>query len=227
MYGEGYDFTPLYTPSSGDITGALPVGIQTRATNDVPYWPVQSTWTYKEVWVHPVSQWIGLMRNLEGPAVIQGKTDEPVEYKNLQSGQLTVVKPDSAGKFRILLPEGRYLVKSNSLEQICTFLPAGTYYMDLRPENAFAFEVSTAASGNGEVTLTAVVHGAGSHQLSLRTNNLAIKGPAKQIYLKSGEKTTLRWHGKIESEDEPWTAVIIPDKDISNHKELTGSTLEK
>jgi len=56
MYGEGYDFPPLYTPSSGDIVGALPVGIQTRAERDIPYWPVQSTWTYKEVWVHPVSQ---------------------------------------------------------------------------------------------------------------------------------------------------------------------------
>ena len=227
MYGEGYDFTPLYTPSSGDITGALPVGIQTHAENDAPYWPVQSTWTYKEVWVHPVSQWIGLMRDLEGPAVIQGKTNEPVEFKNLQSGLQTIVKPDSAGKFRIILPEGRYLVKSNGLEQTCTFLPAGTYDMDLRQENAFAFEVSSTTSGNGEVILTAIVHGTGSHKLSLRTNNLAIKEPAKQIYLKSGGRITLRWHGKIESEDESWVAVIIPDKNISNHKELTGFAREK
>jgi hypothetical protein len=66
-YGEGYDFPPLYTPSSGDIVGALPVGIQTRAENDIPYWPVQSTWTYKEVWVHPVSQWIGIISDLLRP----------------------------------------------------------------------------------------------------------------------------------------------------------------
>jgi hypothetical protein len=227
MYGEGYDFTPLYTPSSGDITGALPVGIQTHAENDAPYWPVQSTWTYKEVWVHPVSQWIGLMRDLEGPAVIQGKTNEPVEFKNLQSGLRTIVKPYSAGKFRIILPEGRYLVKSNGLEQTCTFLPAGTYDMDVRPENAFAFEVSSTTSGKGEVILTAIVHGTGSHKLSLRTYNLAIKEPEKLIYLKSGGRTTLRWHGKIESEDESWVAVIIPDKNISNHKELTGFAREK
>jgi hypothetical protein len=30
MWGEGYDFTPLYSPSSGEIVGSLPVGIQTR-----------------------------------------------------------------------------------------------------------------------------------------------------------------------------------------------------
>ena len=30
MYGEGYDFAPQYTPSSGNMVGSLPVGIQTR-----------------------------------------------------------------------------------------------------------------------------------------------------------------------------------------------------
>ncbi|MFT3701154.1 MAG: hypothetical protein QM802_02230 [Agriterribacter sp.] len=37
MWGEGYDFAPLYTPSSGDMVGALPVGIQTKGEADVPY----------------------------------------------------------------------------------------------------------------------------------------------------------------------------------------------
>ena len=69
MYGEGYDFPPIYTPSSGDIVGGLPVGIQTRGDSDIPYWPVQNTWTYKEIWIHPVNQWIGLMRELESLSV--------------------------------------------------------------------------------------------------------------------------------------------------------------
>jgi hypothetical protein len=227
MYGEGYDFTPLYTPSSGDIVGALPVGIETRGENDIPYWPVQSTWTYKEVWVHPVSQWIGLMRNLEGPAVVQGKTDSPVEFKNLQSGQQTIVKADSLGRFRIKLPEGRYLVKNSTMEQTCSFLPAGTYDMDLRSGKAFKFDVSETSSGNGEVTVTAIVQGNGTHQLSLKTCNLTIKEPTRQINLKSGQTITLKWHCKIQSQDEPWVAVLIPDKDIANHKELTGSVLKK
>lgn len=81
MYGEGYDFPPLYTPSSGDIVGALPVGIQTRAESDIPYWPVQSTWTYKEVWVHPVSQWIGLMRDIERPVVVQGNAANAFNFE--------------------------------------------------------------------------------------------------------------------------------------------------
>jgi hypothetical protein len=227
MFGEGYDFTPLYTPSSGDIVGALPVGIETRAENDMPYWPVQSTWTYKEVWVHPVSQWIGLMHDLEGPAIVKGKTDKPVEFKNLQSGHQTIVKADSLGNFRIMLPEGKYLVKNNNMEQISSFLPSGTYDMDLRSHKAFTFEVSSASSGNGEVTITAIVQGNGSHQFSMKTYNLTNKEPSKLVNLKSGEKITLKWHCKIESLDELWVAVLIPDKDIANHKELTGSVLKK
>jgi hypothetical protein len=178
MYGEGYDFPPLYTPSSGDIAGALPVGIQTRAESDIPYWPVQSTWTYKEVWVHPVSQWIGLMRDIVGSEVVQGKT-------------------------------------------------AGTYNPDLRFENAFDFEVSKVSSANAEVIITARIQGTGSHNFSIRTSNLIVKSPSKQVNLKSEGKITLKWHGRIESPDEPWVAVIVADNDLTNHKELIGAAWEK
>ena len=50
MYGEGYDWTPLYSVRSGQMVGALPVGIETRGMDDAPYWPTQICWTYKEVW---------------------------------------------------------------------------------------------------------------------------------------------------------------------------------
>lgn len=227
MYGEGYDFTPLYTPSSGDIVGALPVGIQTRAESDIPYWPVQSTWTYKEVWVHPVTQWIWLMRDLEGPALVKGKAEGTVEFKNLASGQLSIIKTDSIGQFNATLPEGKYEIKSNGIEQTTLLLPAGNYEMNLSPKNAFNFEVSKLSSGNGIVTITAKVNGSGSHQLTIRSNNLTIKVPTKKIELKSGEKATIKWEGKISLTDEPWVVVIVPDNNLSNKKELTGSAWEK
>jgi hypothetical protein len=81
MWGEGYDFPPLYSPSSGDMVGGLPVGIQTRGDNDVPYWPVQSTWTYKEIWVYPAAKWLGLMRDLSGPALVEGPAGTAVEFE--------------------------------------------------------------------------------------------------------------------------------------------------
>jgi hypothetical protein len=102
----------------------------------------------------------------------------------------------------------------------------GTVNPDLRPENAFNFEVSKVDSDNGEVTITARIQGNGSHNFAIRTSNLTIKRSSKQINLKSGREITLEWHGKTESIDEQWVAVIVPDHDLANHKELIGSASE-
>ncbi|MDQ3519134.1 MAG: glycoside hydrolase family 9 protein, partial [Gemmatimonadota bacterium] len=67
MYGEGYDWAQQYSVSSGDIVGSLPVGMQSRGVTDLPYWPSQNTYVYKEVWVHPSSRWLWLMEDLSRP----------------------------------------------------------------------------------------------------------------------------------------------------------------
>ena len=79
MYGEGYDWTPLYSVRSGQMVGALPVGIETKGFDDAPYWPTQICWTYKEVWSQPVGQWIWLMQDVAVPATVQrhGGPGEP------------------------------------------------------------------------------------------------------------------------------------------------------
>ena len=64
MYGVGHNYNPQYTAMSGDITGSLPVGIQTRLAADVPYWPPSNCYNYAEVWVHPVSRWFTLQAEL-------------------------------------------------------------------------------------------------------------------------------------------------------------------
>ena len=64
MYGEGYDWAQQYSVSSGDFVGSLPVGMQSRGDTDLPYWPSQNMYVYKEVWVHPVSRWFWLMADL-------------------------------------------------------------------------------------------------------------------------------------------------------------------
>lgn len=51
MYGEGYDYPPLYTGFSGIPVGAVPVGFETFENDDEPYMPMQNNCTYKEVWV--------------------------------------------------------------------------------------------------------------------------------------------------------------------------------
>ena len=77
MWGEGYDYAPQYTAMSGDIVGALPVGIQAHRNADAPYWPTENCHNWKEVWVHPVGRWIWLMRDLAGPAILEGTRQRP------------------------------------------------------------------------------------------------------------------------------------------------------
>jgi hypothetical protein len=64
MYGAGHDYAPQYTAMSGDMAGTLPVGIETHFERDVPYWPPDNCYNYKEVWVHPSSRWLWLMCDL-------------------------------------------------------------------------------------------------------------------------------------------------------------------
>jgi len=65
MYGEGHDFAPQYTATSGDIVGGLPVGIQASRNHDEPFWPADNCYNFKEIWVHPSSRWLGIMADLE------------------------------------------------------------------------------------------------------------------------------------------------------------------
>ncbi len=64
LYGEGYDWAQQYSVSSGDFVGTLPVGMQSRGTSDLPYWPSQNMYVYKEVWVHPPARWLWIMADL-------------------------------------------------------------------------------------------------------------------------------------------------------------------
>ncbi|HEU5174402.1 MAG TPA: glycoside hydrolase family 9 protein [Gemmatimonadaceae bacterium] len=66
MYGEGYDWAQQYSVSSGDFVGSLPVGMQSRGTSDLPYWPSANMYVYKEVWMHPSARWLWLMQDLVG-----------------------------------------------------------------------------------------------------------------------------------------------------------------
>lgn len=64
MYGVGHRFTPQYTAMSGDITGGLPVGIQTRGDEDIPYWPASNCYNFAEIWIHPSSRLLDVLTEL-------------------------------------------------------------------------------------------------------------------------------------------------------------------
>jgi hypothetical protein len=114
MYGEGYDWSQQYAVSSGDFVGALPVGMQSRGATDLPYWPAQNMYVYKEVWIHPVSRWIWLMRDIAGPGIVEVRT-APGAARSvvLESGDGRAFTIDVAsdGRGRSIVPEGRYTAR--------------------------------------------------------------------------------------------------------------------
>jgi len=61
IYGEGYDFSPQYAAFTGDVVGGLPVGIQTNAERDVPYWKTAVLHNYKEIWGQPAFRFLELV----------------------------------------------------------------------------------------------------------------------------------------------------------------------
>jgi hypothetical protein len=228
MYGEGYDFPPLYAPFPGNIVGALPVGLQTRGDEDVPYWPVQSTWTYKEVWVHPVARWIWLMRDLAGPALVEGQADSPVEFITAGSAPSTVIPANPTnGQFRVMVPEGKYTVRCRGEKQLCTFLPTGLYHLDLRPGRSLYFEISNLSSDDGQVQIKLLAHGDGIHRFSIRTDNLRLSDTQKELTLKRGSVGSLQWSGAIISPDTPWVAVVVADENPTMRRELMGAAWEE
>ena len=228
MYGEGYDWTPLYSVRSGPMVGALPVGIETKGIDDAPYWPTQICWTYKEVWTQPVGQWIWLMQDIAVPATVRGTTDpasrNAVEFREQRSGQVVTTVPSPIGdSFHLRLPEGHYEVRQGSVHTNLSVLPGGSYSIDLRPDRYLDFKVSSVDLGQGEILLRVSAEGAGAHEFSIRSDNLVLRdqGPLK-VDLTSGKIQEAVWHAHVLAADTPWVALIIPDGSLDERRELTG-----
>ncbi len=228
MYGEGYDWTPLYSVRSGQMVGALPVGIETREYNDAPYWPHQICWTYKEVWTQPVGEWIWLMQDLHGEAVVQGvtdgKTQDPVEFRDTKTGHVTSIIPSASnGKFRAQLPEGKYTVQQGGTRTTLTALSSGLYHVDLRANEAFDFQAAADESQAHSVTIHIHAEGSGVHAIEVRTSNIELSEPATQkIELHPGQNMELTRHGRIMTPGTPWVVVVVPDQSLDRHQEVTG-----
>ena len=65
MYGEGYNYHPLYVAFSPQMVGALPVGIMTLGEDDLPYWPMMTQAVYKEIWGHTTGKYLWVLADIE------------------------------------------------------------------------------------------------------------------------------------------------------------------
>ncbi len=64
IYGEGERYGQEYTALLGETVGEMPVGVQTRRNEDLPYWPPASIATYREVWTTPPGRWMWIAADL-------------------------------------------------------------------------------------------------------------------------------------------------------------------
>ena len=227
MYGEGYDWTPLYSVRSGQMVGALPVGIETKGDADAPYWPDQICWTYKEVWTQPAGQWIWLMRDLAGPAILSGVVDRGstgavVLFNTGTQANLSV--PIAAdGSFRAAIPQGRYLASYGGAHTSLAALAGGADSIDLRRGHAVTFAATSESSGPESVILRATVDGTGQHTFTVRADNLDLSSPESiSVDLGNHGSQIVAWHARVRDKSTPWVAVILRDGSLEAHGELSG-----
>ncbi|HXB35645.1 MAG TPA: glycoside hydrolase family 9 protein [Puia sp.] len=219
MYGAGYDFSPLYSPSSGQMVGGLPVGIQTRGVEDMPYWPVQSTWTYKEIWGHPATNWIWLLSAIEGPALVSGRADSAVVFREAATGNVTRVTPDGAdGIFSVKVSPGIYSVTSGGVTQVKELLSGTSYRLELRADSCMSLRVTKEISGSS-CLIRVGVRGRGMHKLRIRGDGIKFVQPERSVRLIAGKEQTVLFHGTIESGAKPWIAQVIADDDYGGARE--------
>ena len=64
MYGEGYNYHPLYVAFSKQMVGALPVGIETIGNEDLPYWPTYNNAVFKEIWGHTTGKFLWVLADI-------------------------------------------------------------------------------------------------------------------------------------------------------------------
>jgi hypothetical protein len=208
---------------SGNIVGALPVGVQSHRNADAPYWPTENCHNWKEVWVHPVGRWIWLMRDLSGPAELDGSSPAPVQFREISTGQISRATPDAkTGSFHATLPEGQYELTAGSQKRLLTALPGETYSVQLAAGKNLDVRLSSETAVGGGVTIRAALSGSGEHTVVLRADNLVTDGSSRKITLKPGVPETVEWHARPAVADAPWVAVVVPDNEISNRREVTG-----
>jgi len=153
LYDEGYDWAQQYSVSSGDFVGSLPVGMQSRGDTDLPYWPSQNTYVYKEVWVHPASRWLWLMADLlAAPVQPPGKRalDYQVTATTTPEGSVTVqVTARGTGTHVFALRADNLEVQGAEQRLTLRAGQAGTLAWRLRPRSAAdAWVAVVVADGN-------------------------------------------------------------------------------
>ena len=138
MYGEGRLYCSLYSAMSGQIAGALPVGVETRGDRDIPYWPASNFPNWKEVWVHPVARWMGIVSNLESLSARGSGSAVSLTATRRADGTL-LIHTSSAGKVQLRAWNLEITPTGQASEYTAKILSANTPWMVVAiPDGQFA-----------------------------------------------------------------------------------------
>ena len=80
--------------------------------------------------------------------------------------------------------------------------------------------MSQDTSDDGHVTIKLEVKGVGTAQFTIRVHNLEIRETEKQVNLEAGVPQTITWTGNVINSHEPWIAVLIPNGNLAERKEI-------
>ncbi|HEV2646347.1 MAG TPA: glycoside hydrolase family 9 protein [Acidobacteriaceae bacterium] len=219
MYGEGYDFQPLFAYCTRDLTGALPVGMDSRK-DDSPYWPAENRATYKEMWVVPVSRLLFSLASIAMPAQITGTASAPTKLREARTGA-TIHLP--TGPFTRTVPPGNYTLSSGARVFFVSLLAGGRYNLaDIAHPIQIDLTVVPARE-TGELHVTARLTGSGLHSLQLRTFNAATPPPPSPTTLSPGHEQTLTWTLKVTTPHKPWAIVAIADNNPTYRQDFIGT----
>ena len=104
-------------------------------------------------------------------------------------------------------------------------MPGGVYHLDLRPGHDLDFDIKAVAGANGEIEIRLSASGSGRHKFELRSENLDVDSTPHELSLQPARKSNFTWKARSKSAHQPWVAVVIPDDDISQRRDLVGSNL--
>jgi hypothetical protein len=222
MYGEGYDYHPLFTVLYPNIVGAFAVGMDSLH-NDSPYWPNSALFPTKEIWIVPCARALLNLAYAGMPARVNGTMKTATTFHEMRTGKTT---PVEAGKFGLTLPPGDYTVNFGKITKRMSLVDGANYELDLDPAYAIDLELTAKTLSNSKVEINGRAKGAGKHKVELRAFNGSLKSAVTDVQLVPGREQSLRWELQVTDPEKPWVVAAVPDSRIQEKKELFGTMRE-
>lgn len=128
----------------------------------------------------------------------------------------------ATGTFRAVVFQGQYTVEAGTARTSLMALSAGSYQLDLRQDKAVDSTANSKAISPEEVLLQLSAEGMGVHTFTARADNLELLGLGTvQVDLRRHSTRQISWHARVIDPASPWIAILFPDGQFNQHRELT------